>query len=100
MISMSNNRDDVMPTVKQNSVDDLLCRWAEQRYALASVVKVDFEFADDGDYSDLTPGEGPYMRVMITYLGKGGEGPQQHRREDAVYNTALIREVMEFARDA
>lgn len=75
----------------------MICRWAEETYGLDSVVAVRFDFEDDGDYSELTPGEGPYLNLTITYLGKQGAGPRRHKREEAVYDTSLIREILAFA---
>jgi hypothetical protein len=76
------------------TVDEMLCRWAEQTYGIAGVVDVQFEMRDDGDYSELTPGDGPYMEVTITYLGKQGVGPQRHKRRERHYDTALVREIL------
>lgn len=80
------------------TADEMLCRWAEKKYGLASVTRVEFTFHDDGDYSELTPGDGPYMRVTVSYLGSQGKGPQTHKRvADTVYDTGLIREILDFA---
>lgn len=76
------------------TVEEMCCRWAEQKYGYDKVVAVDFDFRDDGDYSELTPGEGPYMQVTITWQGKGD---QRYRKVDMAYDAALIREILAFA---
>jgi hypothetical protein len=85
------------PAPATDPVEQMICRWAEATYDLVSVTAVEFDMQDDGAWSDETPGEGPYMRVTITYLGKQGAGSQKHMRTDTVYDTNLIREILKFA---
>lgn len=78
-------------------VETMLCRWAEDQFGHATVVAVDFAFEDDGDYSEVTPGDGPYMSITVTYLGRGGGGSRQHTTRHVRYDTALIREILRHA---
>lgn len=86
-----------MPNPDRSNVDSLLCRWAEKKYGLHAVEKVDFEFRDDGDWSEVTPGDGPYMAVVVTYrTAKSGEQTYTKQMDEAHYDTALIREILAF----
>lgn len=75
-------------------VDALLCRWAQSKYGLDDVVAVAFEFGDHGDYSELTPGDGPFLEVTIAHGGSG-----LLMRREAVYDASLIREILAFKID-
>lgn len=86
------------PSSQSDAVEAIVCRWAEWKYELPaqSVVKVEFEFEDDGDYSEVTPGDGPYLSVTITFTGSKSPTGQRYTQRQTTYDTALIREILAF----
>lgn len=70
------------------------CRWAEKQYGLSDVTKVEFEADDDGPISEITPGEGAYVRVVITY---GSNSRRVEKKEWWV--TDLINSILEVAKE-
>ena len=76
-----------------NTVDDMLCRWAEQKYDLPpnKVTRVEFQPGTQGPYSDVTP---DIDSVLVVYLWND----QQLIRTDYIsYTNELIREIMALA---
>lgn len=71
----------------------MLCCWAEQKYGLSEVTKVEFEPGAYGPYSDVTPDLDLHMEVIVQHAGG-------RSNFETLYTTNLVREVMEFARDA
>lgn len=44
----------------------IYCRWAEQRYGIADVLKVDFDIEEGWPGTDVTPGDGWHCVVEIS----------------------------------
>ena len=72
-------------------IDETLCRWAEAKYGLSGVTRVQFEPGAHGPYSDVTPDVDPYLRVEVSLA----DGSFREFEED--YATKLIRELVEFS---
>jgi hypothetical protein len=74
------------------STEEMLCRWAEQKYGLPRVLKVEFEFDEGWGGTDITPGDPARIDLYVTT-------PDKRTRVDSdlEFIPALIREIVEFS---
>jgi hypothetical protein len=73
------------------TVDEMLCRWAEKKYDVPEVSKVEMIFDEGWGGTEVTPGDPPTFDIRVT-------GPGYDRLHgDLEYVPELIREVLEFA---
>jgi hypothetical protein len=75
------------------SVDEMLCRWAEGKYGLTNVVRVEFVYDEGFPGTDVTPADMPSMDVAVTTA----DGERKRMWEDLAYAPELIREILEVA---
>lgn len=74
------------------TIEEMYCRWAEKKYGVASVERVEF-VADPGwAGTDVTPGDPPSFTVRIT----ASDGAKAEY-VDVEMLPSLIREICEFA---
>ena len=65
--------------------------WAEEKYRVTNITKVDFELSSHGPYSSVTPDVDPYVNVVIH-----SEGRRDVEKEVSdIHN--LVRELVEVA---
>lgn len=72
---------------------ELLCKWAEQRYAnklIAPVLRVELEDIHDPGWSEYTPGDGDGVGVSV-FIDAG--------KQCAVYREYFSSEMVDLIRD-
>lgn len=75
------------------STDELFCRWAEAKYGIGRVTRVDFEHDEGWGGTDVTPGDPARVEVYV----EDGAGHRRCVESDLEVLPALIREIAEFA---
>ena len=77
--------------VGEPTADLILCKWAERRYGLTGVTRVELFDYEDCGWSEYTPGEGHEVRITVF------AGDQVLKHDIERESVKLTREVCSFA---
>lgn len=73
------------------TADEMLCRWAEQKYGYANVTEVHFTAEDGEFYSEETDSDPATLDVTIVVDGK------PVTVDEVIYATELVQEIVGYA---
>jgi hypothetical protein len=76
-------------------VERMICRWAEAKYGLKNVERVEFDERQEGPWSEWTPDT--YFLLDLKIYTASSSQPQKHSE---YFDARLIRDIFRFAAGA